>query len=177
MFAMSDKKQSPAMAFLLAELKKHEQATYAELSEAAEKKELQIYPVMYGRAKTMLGLVKMSKRGQGKAAEAKVIAPQSVTLPSGGSKSAQVRALLSSGMRAADIAEEVGCTVALVYNVKSTSKPGNKGAKRTLRPTPKPSTKTDLSLDSIVRAVQESARETERMRKALEKIQGVLHGV
>src|SRR5687767_15511713 len=39
----------------------------------------------------------------------------------GNSKSSQVRALLATGMSAADIAKKVGCSTNLVYVVKSTS--------------------------------------------------------
>jgi len=59
------------MDFILQSLKKNKKATYAEIKQAAEKKKLEIYPIMYGRAQAMLGIVKQAKRGQGKAAKAK----------------------------------------------------------------------------------------------------------
>lgn len=39
--------------------------------------------------------------------------------PDASSKSGKIRALLASGMSTADIAKKVGCTPALVYNVKA----------------------------------------------------------
>lgn len=39
--------------------------------------------------------------------------------PDASSKSGKIRALLASGMSAAEIAKKVGCTPALVYNVKA----------------------------------------------------------
>ena len=67
---MAAKKSNPAMEFLLAHLKKNKKATYAECKEAAGKKKLEIWPIMFGRAQAMLGIVKQAPRGQGKAAKA-----------------------------------------------------------------------------------------------------------
>lgn len=68
---MAAKKSNSAMEFLLAHLKSNKKATYAECKEAAAKKKLEIWPIMYGRAQAMLGIVKQAPRGQGKAAKAK----------------------------------------------------------------------------------------------------------
>lgn len=68
---MAAKKDTSAMDFILASLKKNKKATYAEVKAAAEEKGLVIYPIMYGRAQALLGYVKMKPRGQGKAAVAK----------------------------------------------------------------------------------------------------------
>lgn len=59
---------------LVSELKKNPEADYAGLKAKAENKGLVVYPVMYGRAKASLGLVKTSPRGQGKAARRKAAA-------------------------------------------------------------------------------------------------------
>jgi len=48
---------SPAMAFILAYLQKHGDVPYAEVREAAESDGHGIYPIMYGRAKTLLGMI------------------------------------------------------------------------------------------------------------------------
>lgn len=63
---MATKKTAQGFEFLVAALRKNPKAEYAELKAKAEKKNLTIYPVMFGRAKAMLGLVKSKKRGQGK---------------------------------------------------------------------------------------------------------------
>jgi len=60
-------KKSGSMDFIVAHLKKHKQASYAEIRAAAEAKKLQVYPIMYGRAQALLGIVKSKPRGQGKA--------------------------------------------------------------------------------------------------------------
>ena len=48
---------SPAMAFILEFLKGDGEAAYADVRAAAEKDGHNIYPIMYGRAKTLLGLI------------------------------------------------------------------------------------------------------------------------
>lgn len=51
-------------------LEKNRKASYAEISEAAKKKGIKIYPIVYGRAQALLGIVKSAPRGQGKAKQA-----------------------------------------------------------------------------------------------------------
>ncbi|MEM7205568.1 MAG: hypothetical protein AAF628_35255 [Planctomycetota bacterium] len=68
----SKKKTAAGFELLIAELKKNPKAEYAALKAKAEKKRVTIYPVMFGRAKAMLGLVKSKPRGQGKSAKRKV---------------------------------------------------------------------------------------------------------
>jgi hypothetical protein len=66
------KKPGPeALAFIVAALKANKGVSYADVKERADKKGMRIYPVMYGRAKALLGLVKVSPRGQGRFALAK----------------------------------------------------------------------------------------------------------
>jgi hypothetical protein len=62
--------KSPAMDFLVATLKKRPSASYAEIAQAAAKKRLKIYPVMFGRAQTLVGIVKAKPRGSKKKAVA-----------------------------------------------------------------------------------------------------------
>jgi len=180
---MASKKTNAGYEFLVTSLKADKNAVYADLKSKAEKKGMTIYPVMYGRAKASLGLVKTAKRGQGKASKkgAKVAqtSPQSRGRPlESGSKSGQVRALLQSGMSAAEIAKKVGCTVALVYNVKSSSKSSGTATKRGPgRPKKEASVGSMDSLSSIVDAVRASSRDTERMRRALEQIRTIIASV
>jgi hypothetical protein len=146
---------------------------------------------MYGRAKAMLGLVKVAKYGTGKFARANAAktlppgrgAPVAIATRTGkrgrpvdgASKSGQVRELLKTGMSPAEIAKKVGCTIGLVYNVKSSSgRAGNRGPGR-----PRKSaaiTRLD-GLSGILDAVRNSERERTQMRVALERIQAVLADV
>lgn len=68
---MAAKKSNPAMEFLVETLKGDRNAVYAEVAANAAKKKLKVYPIMWGRAKALLGYVKVAPRGQGKMAKAK----------------------------------------------------------------------------------------------------------
>ena len=61
----------PGYDFIVRKLEKDKNAVYGDIAKAAEKAGHKIYPVMFGRAKAALGLVKVSARGQGKASAAK----------------------------------------------------------------------------------------------------------
>jgi|GEM_PF-3045300 len=173
---MAAKKQSPAMAFIVAALQKDSSASYQDLKAAAEEKDLQLYPVMFGRAQKMLGLIKGAKRAVNKPAVAKETKPKiAAKSPGGSSKSDQVRDLLGSGMSAAEIAQKVGCTVPLVYNVKS--KASAKKSPGRGRPRKVAASSGVGDLGAILAAVQQSAREGERLRRALHQIQAVLESV
>jgi hypothetical protein len=67
---MAAKKTAPAMDFIVDSLKKNKNMTYAEVLDSAKRRNLKIYPIMYGRAKALLGLVPVSPRGQGRKATA-----------------------------------------------------------------------------------------------------------
>lgn len=68
---MAANKSNPAMEFIVDSLKSNRSAAYKDIAEAAAKKKLKIYPIMFGRAQALLGIVKAAPRGQGKAAKAK----------------------------------------------------------------------------------------------------------
>jgi len=68
---MAAKKSNPAMEFIVDSLKSNRHAAYKDIKEAADKKKLKIFPIMFGRAQAMLGIVKQAPRGQGKMARAK----------------------------------------------------------------------------------------------------------
>ncbi len=87
------------------------------------------------------------------------------------SKSGKVRALLESGMTAAQIAKQVKCTVALVYNIKSKAGGGKPGPGR---PRKVKSTGSITGLGDILAAVKNSEKDRVRMLAALEKIQAVI---
>src|SRR5262252_6755888 len=67
---MAAKKNTEGLAFIVEALKKNKSAVYADIKEAASKKGLTIWPVMFGRAQALLGHVKVAKRGEGKFARA-----------------------------------------------------------------------------------------------------------
>lgn len=66
---MATKKQSPAMEFVVGTLKKTPAVDYGTVKAAATKKGLTIFPIMYGRAKALLGLVPVAPRGSKKKVE------------------------------------------------------------------------------------------------------------
>ena len=183
---MATKKSNSAMDFLVAELKKNRKAAYADIKAAADKKGLQLYPIMFGRAQAMLGIVKSAKRGTGKFARASATARRT---KAGGSpaatrgrkadpssKSGRIRALLGSGMSATEIAKKVGATTALVYNVRATTgKTG--GAPRREPGRPRKANPKLNGVESILAVVQNAERERTQLRAALERIQSVIAGV
>ena len=65
---MAAKKNSTAMDYIVSRLKRNPKVEYASVKKGAAKKRLTVYPIMYGRAKLLLGLV---KAGQGKSKKAK----------------------------------------------------------------------------------------------------------
>jgi hypothetical protein len=174
---MPAKKNTEGLAFLVDALKKDKNAVYADVKAAAEKKGLTVWPIMFGKAKLMLGYVKAGKGVTKSAKTGKRGRPVD-----GSSKSGQVRALLSSGMSPAEIAKKVGCTVGLVYNLKSTSGMAVKRGPERPRMAavggpgrPRKNQGTGLNgLGEIVAAVQASQRDLGRYRDALTKIQAVL---
>ena len=180
------------MEFLLDSLKKNKTAAYGDLKAKADEKKLKLFPIMFGRAQAILGIVKSAKRGQGKAkmaAKAKAAKATAGAAPAkrgrgrptnASSKSGQVRALLGSGMSPNDIAAKVGCTVGLVYNIKSTS--GMTGTRASGKRGPGRPRKVAApagvdGIASIVAMVQSGERERGKMRAALERIQAVLADV
>lgn len=71
---MAASKSNPAMEFIVDSLNSNRSAAYKDIADAAAKKKLKIYPIMFGRAQALLGIVKQAPRGQGKAAKAKAAA-------------------------------------------------------------------------------------------------------
>lgn len=173
---MAEKKTAAGFDFLVSALKANKGAQYSDLKAKADKKGLTVYPVMFGRAKALLGLVKTARRGQGKAAKAAGARrgrPQDAS-----SKSGQVRDLLSKGgMTPAEIAKRVGCSVNLVYAVKAA---GRGGARPTAakRGPGRPAKSTNLSgLDAVVAALRDADRERERFTRALQQIRAIVEGM
>lgn len=95
-------------------LRKNKNATYAEVREKAESKGLPIYPIMYGRAKALEGLVKVARRGSGKQAKAKAMAKRGPGRP----PKAKVRRSPKRGpgrpRKQANVADALGSVVAAI---------------------------------------------------------------
>ena len=94
--------------------------------------------------------------------------------PDENSKSGQIRALLKTDMSVADIAEKIGCTTALVYNVKARATGGTRQKRRPGRPKAAASTPRFDGIAGVLDAVQHSEKERAQLRAALERIQTVL---
>jgi len=91
--------------------------------------------------------------------------------PDASSKSGKIRELLKTGMSPMDIAKKVGCTPALVYNVKARlAGPQKRGPGR-----PPKSAGTQLDgLSNLLAVVKGVEQERAMLRAALEKVQSVL---
>ncbi len=61
---------TPAFEFLVEQLRAQPTVSYGELRREAEARGLKLAPIMYGRAKALLGLVPVRPRGQGRARKA-----------------------------------------------------------------------------------------------------------
>ncbi|MEZ6036754.1 MAG: helix-turn-helix domain-containing protein [Planctomycetota bacterium] len=101
--------------------------------------------------------------------------------PDANSKSGQIRTLLAEGMATADIAKKVGCTPALIYQVKAKASGGSKPTRAKRNPgRPAKSTRASMaasnldSIGAILAAVKDSENERRQLRAALEKIQSVI---
>ena len=117
--------------------------------------------------------------------------------PDASSKSGKIRELLATGMSASEIARKIGCTPALVYNVKARQSggpatgvakrgPGRpKGSKNSTSISSTTSSKSSSSgastsfagLEAVLDAVRNSERERTRLRAALEKLKAVVDDV
>ena len=94
--------------------------------------------------------------------------------PDASSKSGKIRELLKTGMAPMDIAKRVGCTPALVYNVKArVDGPKKRGPGRPPKAKSGGATRVD-GLDGLLAAVRSVEKERNEMRAALEKLQAVL---
>jgi hypothetical protein len=70
------RKGSPAFGWLLESLRAEPTLSYGELQTRSTAKDYKIAPVMYGRAKALLGLVPVAPRGQGKNRKPTKLTPQ-----------------------------------------------------------------------------------------------------
>ena len=189
---MAAKKTAAGFDFLVQALRSDKGALYSDLKDKADKRGLTVYPVMFGRAKAMLGLVKTAKRGEGKTAQAAGTGSGARGRPrDGSSKSGQIRDLLKSGLSTAEIAKQVGCSVNLVYAVKAASKRGPGRPPMSAGPgrppmikrgpgrPPKSASASAIggSIDAVISALREGDRERDRFRRAVEQIRAILDGL
>jgi hypothetical protein len=175
---MATKKTQDGFDFLVKALRANKGAAYSDLRDQAEKKGLVVYPVMFGRAKAMLGLVKTAKRGEGKKTARAATRGSAAKRGGGSSKSDRIRELLRSGKSAAEIAKEVGCSVNLVYAVKARGGSSGRVAKRGPgRPPTRRSAGRNGSVMDVLETLREHTRERERMARALEQIRSILDSV
>src|SRR5262245_24209463 len=72
--ADTEKYSSPLMQLVVEQLKKDKKASFADIKAVAARKGMTLYPITYGRAKGLLGLVPVAKRGTGKTARGKAAA-------------------------------------------------------------------------------------------------------
>ena len=93
--------------------------------------------------------------------------------PDANSKSGQIRELLKTDMSVSDIAKKLGCTPALVYNVKARAAGGGVKKRGPGRPPKAANTGID-GLSGILDAVKNSERERTQLRGALARIQTIL---
>lgn len=177
---MAAKKTQAGYELLVRELTKDPNAVYADLKAKADKEGHSVFPVMYGRAKAQLGLVKSAKWGQSK----KTSARQANDKHSRGSKSDRVRELLGSGMTSSEIAKKVGCSVNLVYAVSGRTVASNTRGKRGpgrprkvgRRGPGRPPKSADplASLQTMLVGMKENQRERERLVETLEKVRELI---
>jgi Helix-turn-helix domain of resolvase len=96
--------------------------------------------------------------------------------PDASSKSGQIRTLLGTGMSVGEIAKKVGCTPALVYNVKARMSGGvrKRGPGRPPKAKAAAGGGSFAGLAGLLDAVKGTERERAQLRVALEKIQAVI---
>jgi len=91
-----------------------------------------------------------------------------------GAKSAQVRDLLGRGLAAADIAKRVGCTVGLVYNIRS--RMGRAKPRTAARGRPARNAQSN-GLDGIIESVRRTEQERRQLRAKLDAVAKIVADV
>ena len=144
---MASKKTSP-MDFIVAALKKNKKASYADIKAAANKKGLTVWPIMYGRAKLLLGMVK-----PGKKKSAKKSAKRGPGRPKG-SKNKQGPGRPKGSK-----------------NKRRVGRPRKAAARRGR---PRKVASATAALQGLVAGMKATERENERLRGVLERIAGLI---
>ncbi|MAE75251.1 MAG: hypothetical protein CMJ85_00035 [Planctomycetes bacterium] len=173
---MTVKKKMSGLEFAMAELKKNKKAAYADIKGKADKKGIKkLPPVVFGRAKALLGLVPVAARGKGKAARAKKRVASKArakgAAKAGASKSDQIRKMLRAGLKASEIAKKVGSSPAYVYVVKSKSQAKRGPGRPKKRGPGRPRKIASASgLDALLSGIKVIERERDAYRRTLENL-------
>jgi hypothetical protein len=185
---MAAKKATTGFEFIIASLKKNKKASYKDIAAAAAAKKMKLFPVMFGRAQAMLGIVSSSKRGK-KGARSKVVpvpakavtarskvAPVPAKVVTARSKVAPVPAKAATARAKAATARAKAATarskVAPVRAKAAVRRPAVVVGKRGPgRPRKNATPTLDGTLESIIAGVKSGVLEKARYRKVLERIQ------
>ncbi|HLQ38234.1 MAG TPA: hypothetical protein VK348_10550 [Planctomycetota bacterium] len=83
-------------------LKRKRGASYAEIRDAASKKRLKLFPIVFGRAQALMGIVKSAPRGQGKAKMAALAAAGGIVIRRGPGRPPKSASFATAGLEGLD---------------------------------------------------------------------------
>ena len=149
------KNGNPMMDFVCGMLKKDKDVPFKEVRDAGTKKGFKIFPIVYGRAKALLGLVPTAPRGQGKAAVA--------TKAKAKAKAASNKAASNQGV--------VRRGPGRPPKAASAAAPARRGPGR-----PRKEISALDGLESLISAMKQTDATRDRYRKALEQVLGIIQG-
>lgn len=135
------------MDLVVAHLRKDSSAPFSDIKAAAEKEGLTLFPITYGRAKALLGLVPTAKRGEGKIRAAKAAA-RAASETGGKRGPGRPRKVVAAGQATAQ-------------------RPS-----RAVRGPGRPRKETSIlgNLSSLVASMRQTEQSQQRMRATLEKV-------
>lgn len=153
---MADAKNgNPMMDFVCGMLKKDKDVPFKDVRDAGTKKGFKIFPIVYGRAKALLGLVPTAPRGQGKAAAASRARAKA---RAGGSKVASKQGVLRRGPGRPPKSASVAA-------------PARRGPGR-----PRKQMSALDGLESLISAMKQTDATRDRDKRALEQVLGIIQG-
>ena len=160
---------SPSFAFITDYLRNNKKAPFADVRDAAAKKGHTIYPISYGKAQAVLGLVKSAKRGQGKAARATKAAARKAKAAgdNGTPKRGPGRPRKAEGAAGAGPRRGPGRPR---KNATGGAATGNGRRKGTRAGRPTAGHGPTAALDSIAAEIRALAQERDHLRRTLEKL-------
>jgi hypothetical protein len=166
---VSTNKPGPeALALIVATLTANPESTYADVKDKAEKKGFTIFPVMYGRAKALLGLVKVSPRGEGRFAMAK----KAPALKAAAKAAAKVAAAASSAVKAPKAQKTQKAAKVAKAPVTAPIVTGKRGPGRP----PKVAAAASFAggLEGVLAVVKQNEQERVRLRGTLERLHSMI---
>lgn len=157
----TSKEASPSLQFALDELKKDPAISFADVRDRAAMHGVTVFPIVYGRAKALLGLVKVAPRGTGRRAQANAVRKAA--------QDARDR-VMAQPVEESQVEPE--------REVEEAPKPAAK-AKRVVRQRARPRTQGGVSerIEELLADVVQIGEERDRYRGALERIAAVLDEV